>query len=296
MTLSQVRWGSFSIERTFTSNVARVFAAWIDAEWKARWFSGPEGKWRLVHRDVDVRVGGSEVLHGVFANETESIFTARYHDIVPNTRLIYAYDMHHDGVHLSVSLASVEFEATKSGGTKMRFTEHASYLNGEDGTESRREGTSALVDRIGGVVENPREIVTSRVFDAPSARVYEAFRDPTQLEKWWGPKAFTNTFRSFDLRTGGTWTFSMKGPDGVVYDMEKEFLEVVPGKRVVILHPTPASHRFVQTLTYTDLGDRTLLTWRMAFDSEEEVSKIRAVVVEANEENLDRLAAVLAGS
>ena len=62
-----------------------------------------------------------------------------------------------------------------------------------------------------------REIVTTRVIDAPRERVFKAWTDPEHLAQWWGPKGFTNTFQEFDMRPGGAWRFVMPGPDGVDY-------------------------------------------------------------------------------
>ena len=59
-----------------------------------------------------------------------------------------------------------------------------------------------------------REIVTTRVFDAPRATVFEAWTDPEQLKIWWGPKGFTNTFHHCEMRPGGSWSYIMHGQIG----------------------------------------------------------------------------------
>lgn len=142
--------GSFTIDRTYRAPPDRVFAAWADIETKARWFIGPDGKWKLRRRELDFRVGGEEVLEGEFqGGGTTTLFVARYHVIEPGHRLVYAYDMHHGTAHLSVSLATVELLKAAGGGTKMVFTEQAAFLDGKDGTESRRVGTAAHFDRLG---------------------------------------------------------------------------------------------------------------------------------------------------
>jgi uncharacterized protein YndB with AHSA1/START domain len=137
------------------------------------------------------------------------------------------------------------------------------------------------------------EIVSSRRFDAPRAAVYAAFTDPAVLARWWGPQGFTSTFELFELRPGGAWRFTMHAPDGSAYPMEKEFVEVVPLERIVVRHLNPPSHRFLQTILFADEAGGTRITWRMRFELPEEAERVRAVVVEANEQNLDRLAAQL---
>jgi uncharacterized protein YndB with AHSA1/START domain len=195
--------GSFTIERSYRAAPARVFAAWTDIETKARWFMGPPERWKLLNRELDLRAGGSEILHGQLTNGTTTLFTARYHAVVPDERLVYAYDMHIGEKHLSVSLATVELAAAKGGGTRMTFTEQAAFLDGEDGTRSREAGTAAHFERLGPVLDDPAEIFASRVMDAPRDRVFQAFGDPDTLSRWWGPKGFRSTFQEHSLRPGG---------------------------------------------------------------------------------------------
>jgi uncharacterized protein YndB with AHSA1/START domain len=142
-------------------------------------------------------------------------------------------------------------------------------------------------------VDDPNEIVSERLFDAPRQRVFEAFSDPGQLVRWWGPKGFTSTFHEFDLREGGAWRFVMRGSDGTEYQMTKGFVEVAPPTRIVLRH-VQAEHTFTMTMTFVEQRDRTRLTWRMRFDSKDEAERVRRPVMEANEQNFDRLAEHLA--
>ena len=96
---------------------------------------------------MDFRVGGPEIVHGRFPNGMESKFVARYHEIVPNARIVYVYDMHAKGGFMSVSLATLEF-APQGSETALKFTEQAVFIDGEDGNESRREGTAWLLDQV----------------------------------------------------------------------------------------------------------------------------------------------------
>jgi uncharacterized protein YndB with AHSA1/START domain len=132
-----------------------------------------------------------------------------------------------------------------------------------------------------------REIVTTRVFDAPSELVFEAWTDPDQLMRWWGPKGFTNTFHEFDPKPGGAWRFVMNGPDGGSYENESVFVEVVKPERIVFRHVSVP--QFQVTATFTDQADKTKLTWRMLFETVAECEKVKRFAVEANEQNLDRL-------
>lgn len=142
--------------------------------------------------------------------------------------------------------------------------------------------------------EADRTIVSSRVFSASVAEVFAAFRDPARLTLWWGPRDFTNTIHVFDPYPGGRWRLTMQGPSGDRYENESEFLEVTAPHRVVFRHLDPV-HRFDMTMTFVPEGAGTRVTWRMAFEDPADYANSRNFVVEANEQNFDRLAAHLAG-
>jgi uncharacterized protein YndB with AHSA1/START domain len=151
---------------------------------------------------------------------------------------------------------------------------------------------SARKDSLSGM-QSDREIVSTRVFDAPPELLFEAFSDPDHLAKWWGPKGFTNTFQEFDMRPGGLWRFVMHGPNGVDYENESVFVEIAKPERIVVHHRKPV-HEFQMTITFADEDGKTRLTWRMLFTSAAECDRVKAYAVEANEQNFDRLEAELA--
>jgi uncharacterized protein YndB with AHSA1/START domain len=65
-----------------------------------------------------------------------------------------------------------------------------------------------------------REIVITRVVDAPPEVVFRAFTEPEHVVHWWGPFGFTNTIYEMAVRPGGVWRFNMHGPDGTDYPNE----------------------------------------------------------------------------
>jgi uncharacterized protein YndB with AHSA1/START domain len=136
------------------------------------------------------------------------------------------------------------------------------------------------------------EIVSSRLFATGRERLYEAFSDAQQLAHWWGPKGFTNTFEEFDLRPGGAWRFTMHAPTGAEYHNVSEFVEVQKPERIVFEHLRPV-HRFIMTMIFTEEEGGTRLTWRMQFESPAEVERLGDFLKSANEENFDRLEALL---
>jgi uncharacterized protein YndB with AHSA1/START domain len=133
-----------------------------------------------------------------------------------------------------------------------------------------------------------REIVTTRIVNAPINLAYKAWTDPDHLKNWWGPKGFTNTFNEFDLRTGGKWSFIMHGPDKGNYHNECEFIKIE--KPNLIAWKRHSKPLFQVVATFEEVsGDRTNIVFKMIFDSTEECNKLKVYVVDKNEENFDRL-------
>jgi len=149
MKAAAIGHGTFTLERRYPVSRAKVFAAWASAEAKAPWFIGPEG-WSCVRRELDFTEGGTEVLVGRFASGRETRYTARFHAIEPDSRLVFVYDMHLNEVHHSVSLATVEL-ATVGAQTLLTFTEQVAFLDGtqaEEGTAARERGTALHLERL----------------------------------------------------------------------------------------------------------------------------------------------------
>ena len=119
-----------------------------------------------------------------------------------------------------------------------------------------------------------REIVTTRVFNAPRELVFRAWTELEHLAHWWGPKGFSNTFHEFDLRPGGSWRFTMHAPNGVDYANQVIFDEIAAPERLTFDHVS--SPRFRVTVLLEDLpGGRTKVTFRQLFESAEDCRKIR---------------------
>lgn len=144
---------SFVIERRYDSAPQRVYAAWSDPAAKRQWFVEGEG-WAIQSYELDFREGGTEKskfrhLKGedifgektVFGNETV------FNEIVPDERIIFTYSMDRNGVRFSVSLASVELKAAGAG-TRMIFTEYATFFEGGDGAQMREAGWRELLDKL----------------------------------------------------------------------------------------------------------------------------------------------------
>jgi uncharacterized protein YndB with AHSA1/START domain len=118
-----------------------------------------------------------------------------------------------------------------------------------------------------------REIVISRVFDAPRELVWKAWTEPEHNAKWWGPDGFTTKIEEMDLRPGGVWKLTMYGPDGAEYPNKSVFVEVVKYERIVFTHGGarkggPGAN-FTATWTFEVEGAGTKLTGRLVFPTAE---------------------------
>jgi uncharacterized protein YndB with AHSA1/START domain len=137
-----VTHATFAIERIYDASPARVFAAWADSEAKARWFGRDADEYEL-----DFQIGGRELNVGKGPDGRPYTYEARYRDIVPDTRIVYAYDMYVEDTRISVSLGTVELEADGAG-TRLTYTEQGAYLDGLDSPEQRQQGTGGIFDAL----------------------------------------------------------------------------------------------------------------------------------------------------
>jgi len=142
-----VTHATFVIERMYEASPQRVFQAFADPAVKARWFGGPP-EWETLENSMDFRVGGREVDRARIPDGPVTSFDSRYLDIVPDRRIIFAYDMHLDDARISCSLTTVELRP-EGGGTRLVFTEQGAYLDGYDDAGGREQGTKELLDALG---------------------------------------------------------------------------------------------------------------------------------------------------
>ena len=133
-----------------------------------------------------------------------------------------------------------------------------------------------------------REVLTTRVVSVARELVFLAWTDPAQLVHWWGPKGFTNTFHTFDLKPEGIWDFTMHGPNGQDFKNTCVFKRIEAPGYLEFDH-LKEMHFYKAMVTFSEVPDGTRIDWIMRFESAEELTPIRAFIEPANEENLDKL-------
>src|SRR5690242_3073733 len=149
--MAQTSHSTFVIERMLRAPPAMVFKAFADLQAKEQWFSAPPDQCKTEKREMDFRVGGTEIVVGRWNNGMVSDFRARYHDIVPNERIVQSYEMRVDGKMISVSIATTEFRPHGTG-TKLVFTEQDTFLDFDD-AGGREQGSIGLIDNLVRVID-----------------------------------------------------------------------------------------------------------------------------------------------
>jgi uncharacterized protein YndB with AHSA1/START domain len=150
---------TFTIERSYPAAPSRVFAAFASAEAKNIWgdtgdIESPGGEAGIA--EFEFRPGGRERFGFTYQGTTYR-YDARYYDIVPDQRIVYAYEMYANDARISVSVTTIEFAKTENG-TALTCTEQGAYLDGVDGAEApslRKEGIVEMLDNLTGYLASP---------------------------------------------------------------------------------------------------------------------------------------------
>jgi len=147
---STVRHDTFVIERTYDIPIAQVFRAWADPRLKARWFAGSADALGAGY-ELDFQVGGREVNRSGPPGGPVYTYQSQFHDIVPDQRIVYTYEMFADQDRISVSVATVQFH-NREATTRLVLTEQGVFLDGHDTVAQREEGTRSLLDSLAAVL------------------------------------------------------------------------------------------------------------------------------------------------
>lgn len=141
---------SIILDRKLPGSPRHAFRFWSDHALKRSW-NGCHPDWTVLEDSFDFRIGGSETVIWRMPDGTEQSFVAHYLDVVTPERIVYAFVMRTNGVHLSSSVVSVEFAATASG-CIMHYTEQAVFCD-EEAARERQAGTGFGFDRMVSVIE-----------------------------------------------------------------------------------------------------------------------------------------------
>jgi uncharacterized protein YndB with AHSA1/START domain len=253
---------SIVVTRVFDAPRTLVFDAWTDSEHIGNWY-GPRG-FTITTYAMDVRPGGvwRFMMHGPDGVNYPNKIT--YLEIAKPKRLVYD---HQDEGQPGYFRTTVTFTEE---GLKTRLTMRALFQSAEEREAAVKkynavEGAYQTLDRLGGQLGKMQELITTRIFDAPRDVVFRAWTDPERLQRWWGPKGFTNPVCDVDPRPGGAILIHMRAPDGTVHPMTGEFIEIVEPERLVFTSSALDKNgeplfEVLNTVTFADEGGKTRLT------------------------------------
>lgn len=148
-----------------------------------------------------------------------------------------------------------------------------------------------------------RELVVTRVFNAPRELVFKAWSDPEYLARWWGPKGWTVPVSTMDFRPGGKWHYCMKGPEGEQSCGLAIYHEIVPPERIVYTdyfadaegNPKEGLPESRITAAFTERDGKTTFTGTALYKTKEDRDTVlRMGMVEGMTESLNRLEEFLA--
>jgi uncharacterized protein YndB with AHSA1/START domain len=114
-----------------------------------------------------------------------------------------------------------------------------------------------------------RELVITRVLDAPRSLVFKVWTEPSHVVRWLGPKGFTAPSCKMDLRPGGAWQACIRSPEGTEHRMQGVYREIVEPERLVFTFAWEndqgePGHQTLVTVTFAEQGGKTLLTFHQA--------------------------------
>jgi uncharacterized protein YndB with AHSA1/START domain len=141
-----------------------------------------------------------------------------------------------------------------------------------------------------------REIVMTRVFDAPCRLVFDALTKPELLKRWFGPRGWSLVVCEADLKVGGAWRWVLRGPDGRDMGMRGVYQEIKPPERLVSTESfDDYPGESLNTLILSEEDGKTTFTITVRYASQE----IRDAVIKSGMEHgaaecYDKLAEMLA--
>jgi len=116
-----------------------------------------------------------------------------------------------------------------------------------------------------------KEILLTRVIDAPREVVFKAYTDLKAIPQFWGPRKYTTRVDKMDVRPGGKWRFIQKDEEGQEFAFNGEYSEVNAPEKLVhtfIYEPMP-EHVATEHVSFEDQGEKTRIVDLMSFSSKE---------------------------
>ena len=280
--------------RVFDAPRRLVFEAWTRADYLSKWFT--PSPLTTPSCEVDLRPGGVFRLVMRMPDGVEFPMDARFTEVVKDERIGFTAKIHGD----LTAETTVTFEE-HDGKTTVHV--HQIYSTMADPVRGANAGWTRTLDQLAAHVRTraqdlatalEREIVLSRVFDAPRDLVFHAFTDRSAVDLWFGPKGYSCHTHEHCVAVGGRWRFDLIAANGQKYDNRIVYLEIAKPERLVYDHGSDKDDdpgKFRVTITFDEQSNgKTVVTLRQVHPSKEQrAAGIAFGAVELGHQTLDRL-------
>jgi len=260
------------IARSFDAPRELVWHAWTDPEQVVRWW-GPLGFTTTIEV-MDVRPGGvwKHTMHG--PDGTQFPNHCVFEDVVEHERIVFSNGGSRENGPQVNFVSTWTFEAVEAGKTRVTIrmvfptVAERERVEKEFGAiEGGNQTLGRLAEHLADVQPVEREVVLTRVFDAPRELVFRVWTEREYLMRWWGPREFTNPTCEVDLRPGGLYRIVMRAPDGHEYPCQGVYKEIVRPERLVFTNNAVGQDgttvlEGLTTVLFAEEGARTRLTMR----------------------------------
>jgi uncharacterized protein YndB with AHSA1/START domain len=279
-----------AMTRVFEAQRSLIFEAYTKPELLKRWLLGPPG-WSLPVCEIELKVGGTSRFVWRGPDGTEMGMRGVYREIVPPERIVHTELFDEDWTGGETLVTTVLHE--QAGRTTLTTAVHYASREVRDGAlnSGMKQGVAASYDRLAELLASTltrgdsqgedeltttveaaptsdRELVLTRIIDAPREKVFKAWTDPELLKQWFAPLPFTTPVAELDVRPGGANLIVMRDPEGNDFPNRGVYLEVVENERLVFTDAytkawEPSQKPFMTViLTFEDEGGKTRYTAR----------------------------------
>jgi uncharacterized protein YndB with AHSA1/START domain len=273
-----------TITRIFDAPRSLVFKAWTEPRHLAQWWS-PNGFTNPVC-ELDLRPGGRIRIDMRAPDGVVYEMGGEFDEVVEPERLVFRSTAGRDaeGRPMLENRNTVLFEE-HAGKTRLTLQvlvltaapEMATALAGmEQGWSESLDKLAAQVGLMSRTVitvePGKQEITVSRIFDAPPDLVFRAWTDPLMIPRWWGPRYLTTTVDRLEARSGGSWRFVQRAPDGGEHAFHGVYHEVTAPRTIIgtFEYEGVPGHVALETETFEDLGGRTRVVGTSVFPTLED--------------------------
>jgi uncharacterized protein YndB with AHSA1/START domain len=300
----------FILHRVFAAPRPLLYRCFMDPHYLSRWY-GPRG-FSCPTCEVDAKTGGQFKLAVQSPDGMVFAMTGTFLDIAPDEKVVKEDDVSgHPGFWFDLVDPARKGQGPRKIGmtTTLSFADHPAgsrltVATRFDSIEMRdnfamvglKDGWSSsfekLDDLTNALKDDEHEINITRLIAHPLARVFAAFSDPAGMAVWWGPNGFTTTTHSMQFKVGGSWDYTMHGPDGTDYPNFVRYTAIEPNRRIFYDHGTHEGQPplFKAEISFASEEASTRVNLRLILkDAAERPAYVKFGAVEGGYQNLERL-------